>query len=280
MTNTIQSRRQRAVYTSKVLRRMLTENTGRALCDSGDHYGRNWQLNQGRDFDAEPAGWLSAYLFEHGGETRLDLRASLSVYHWLAERVQYNAKLQRKFTAFLKREDLYPDLEGMEKFVDSIGATGLYNDGEPVTVNTYNGEDCLSQVLQYVYFEDDDGSHVLLQIHGGCDVRGGYTDTVCFDVFDETSIFDNARICLGCADCPQRWESCDGGYSFEDSDGTIDFGSLVPTDTKPDYMVPSVDQTAIVEDIAANQARSTGLLWIDENRKPHCPCCGGLLEAY
>ena len=46
---------------------MLTENTGRALCDSGDYYGRHWQQNQGRDFEAQPVSHLRAYVRERDG---------------------------------------------------------------------------------------------------------------------------------------------------------------------------------------------------------------------
>ena len=51
------------------------------------------------------------------------------------------------------------------------------------TFNTCNGDSDLSQVLQGAWLEDADGdSYLLLQIHGGCDVRGGYTDAKLFKV--------------------------------------------------------------------------------------------------
>ena len=47
--------------------------------------------------------------------------------------------------------------------------------------NTYDGDSDLSQVLQGAWLEDADGdTYLLLQIHGGCDVRGGYTDAKLF----------------------------------------------------------------------------------------------------
>jgi len=72
---------------------------------------------------------------------------------------------------------------------------GIYNEGEPLTVNTYNGEDMLSQVLLYTYFTWNNEAYVVLQIHGGADVRGGYTKPRVFviDNDDETAIFDNAK---------------------------------------------------------------------------------------
>ena len=46
--------------------------------------------------------------------------------------------------------------------------------------NTYNYENNLSQVLLFRVFVINNEPYVLLQIHGGCDVRGGYTDIKCF----------------------------------------------------------------------------------------------------
>ena len=40
------------------LAEMLQENTGRNFLDSGDYYGRNWEHNQGADFEAQPEGRL------------------------------------------------------------------------------------------------------------------------------------------------------------------------------------------------------------------------------
>jgi hypothetical protein len=36
--------------TEQVLIGVLKGNTGRAICDSGDVYGKHWERNQNRDF--------------------------------------------------------------------------------------------------------------------------------------------------------------------------------------------------------------------------------------
>ena len=41
-----------ATETQKMLARMLTENTGRNILDSGDAYGRHWEKNQGITVDS------------------------------------------------------------------------------------------------------------------------------------------------------------------------------------------------------------------------------------
>src|SRR3954453_2997548 len=76
------------------------------------------------------------------------------------------------------RESLIEELA--EQYYHPPG--GIYGDGNAITYNTYNGEDCLSQTLQFTYFEHEDSAYVLLQIHGGADVRGGYTAPRAFDL--------------------------------------------------------------------------------------------------
>lgn len=105
-----------------------------------------------------------------------------------------------------------------------IAPSGFYGDGQPVINNTYNGEDCLSQTLQFAYFEHDHSSYCLLQIHGGADVRGGYTAPRAFDLGshgDGTEIFENARASCGCdnEECAARWYSDDAGsHWYADTD--------------------------------------------------------------
>lgn len=73
---------------------------------------------------------------------------------------------------------------------------GIYNEGDPITVNSANGEDMLSQVIQFVYFTWNNEAYIILQIHGGADVRGGYTKPRVFradSCGDETEIFDTAK---------------------------------------------------------------------------------------
>ena len=104
-------------------------------------------------------------VWESNGE--LDILPTVNVYHFLQCRLEYNPELDDRYREYVEREGLRLDLPSAESFVNTLdGAAGIYGDGEPLTVNTYNGEDLLSQILQYVYWSDDDGAHVMLQIHG------------------------------------------------------------------------------------------------------------------
>jgi hypothetical protein len=201
--------------TTRVVAEMLTENTGRHFLDSGGAYGRNWERNQGQtveSFAAQPASYFTGLRWN-------ELTVEHNVFHWLTEACTYNGPMDRVFQrwAELPGQEDKCWLELMDEYVEKLGKRreigGIYGDASgPVTVNTYNGEDLLSQTLQYVYWEDGDGGHVILQVHGGADVRGGYTRPRIFDADVDgnggVGIFDNARAGMGCMGDP-RWAQGD-----------------------------------------------------------------------
>lgn len=189
-----------AMTTDEAIRSLLTENTGAHFLDSGGAYGRNWERNQSRDFDAEPESVVD---FSNGW-----IDATHNLYHWLRDRCSYEPEMQELFEQF--RKDLKePDLTVAQDFPYWLrergnDVNGLYGEGSPMVVNTYNGEDMLSQVIQYVYFECDGVPYIALSVHGGCDVRGGYTSVKLFSV-DESILFnaDATIFCEGkCHDVP------------------------------------------------------------------------------
>ena len=200
--------------TAQVITDMLVENTGSHFLDSGGAYGRNYSRNQGKDFETEPraeADWKYKTF-------------TISLYHFLNEVCVYNEKLDRIFNTFARRKENADEswLGLAEKFPTflqkkGIKVAGMYGESNPFTVNTYNGEDALSQVIQYTYFEIDRTPYVVLSIHGGCDVRGGYTKPRIFEVDDNTgkTIFDNARISLYCDHCKVIYDSEDGGSNWD-----------------------------------------------------------------
>jgi hypothetical protein len=112
------------------------------------------------------------------------------------------------------------------------GEQAFEPDRENYWINTYNGEDALDRTLLFAHFHvetdvgaagqghwrwdrekkesfwiepvDDpaflpEGSYVLLQIHGGADVRGGYTEPRLFiSPGEQADLFDNDRIEVWC----------------------------------------------------------------------------------
>lgn len=165
---------QRLVY------KMLTENTGTHFLDSGGAYGRAWQRNQKKtikDFMNEPE---ESYQFDmkYG-----DIYRTVSVFHYLS-----GLELDDTCLKFNRRNnnpaDWEGELPGEEIYGVSKRAADWLNENHEVevqyTFNTYNGDSDLSQILQGSRLEIDGDTYYLIQVHGGCDVRGGYTDAKLF----------------------------------------------------------------------------------------------------
>jgi len=154
---------------------MLTENTGRSLLDSGGAYGRHWERNQARTIEdfakADRVSWHGDFWI-------------ISVFHYLSEKLGWCDMCEEFNDKCVPAEDW-----------DSRMASGLSRDGEEWLeshgfelsddfggFNTYNHESSFSQEMQGTWLKHaDGGSYLLLQIHGGCDVRGGYTDARLFE---------------------------------------------------------------------------------------------------
>jgi len=198
--------------TAEILAAMLVENTGIAMMDSGGASGRAWQHNQGQTVETlrtAPATTVeTGAKYERSedgtwggtGETVISY-VTVDVFHFLAERCEYEADLDAALHAFADR----PENEGeswfaiRDEWLTEIGAVGgIDHSGSPNVVNTYNGEDALSQTIEYALFDlpdDRDETYVVLMVHGGADVRGGYTAPRVFSLgrWNSYSLFDNAR---------------------------------------------------------------------------------------
>jgi len=212
----------------KKLMEMLTESTGCDILDSGGDMGRHWQKNRMKDFNNEYSSFLEVSTDENGKVT--EFYVTHNVFHWLNSMLE----LPNDNDPVLKVwNDMKNDPEHKEDgwycmmqdfpgyfYDDDMGRelTGLYGEGKCFSVNTFNGEDSLSQTLQYEYFEYEGIQYVLLQIHNGADVRGGYTEPVLFILTDECSIFRNADATLRCSndDCDASWYTDDAWNWYSD----------------------------------------------------------------
>jgi hypothetical protein len=206
MTETeIKTRDYTGVTTAQIVEEMLKENTGRGLCDSGDHYGRNWSRNAGKSLADQPevtCRW-STWRYEDKPEhvPRPEMLATISLYHWMVGCLEFDAVMQQRLDAYVANEGLEDEswLGIQEMFAEHEHNEGRY-EAAPNVINTYNDPDnwdC-SQVLQYVqlYLEDShEPSHLIVSVHGGCDVRGGYTAPKCFKLSREYyEALDLARV--------------------------------------------------------------------------------------
>lgn len=156
----------------KTIYAMLMENTGIALCDSGGESGRSWQRNQKKtiqDFmDEREVSW--DYEFDSG--------ATISLFHYLRRDLDLDALCNEFNRKFVPAKDWESEIYG----VSELGGIWLKDQGFEIkdSFNSYNGDSCLSQIIQGTWLHLDDKRYLLLQIHGGCDARGGYTDARLF----------------------------------------------------------------------------------------------------
>jgi hypothetical protein len=164
---------QRLVY------RMLTENTGVHMCDSGGAYGRGWQRNQKKtikDFMNEDE---ESYQFDFKYN---EIYRNVSVFHYLS-----GLELDNICEKFNRRQGA--DWDGnVGQLDDTYGVSNRasewlqsnYEVQVEYTFNTYNGDSDLSQILQGSRLLINDETYYLIQIHNGADARGGYTDAKLF----------------------------------------------------------------------------------------------------
>jgi hypothetical protein len=175
------------VDVKKTIYKMLTENTGTHFLDSGGASNRNWQRNQIKtikDFQDEPEATLS---FDVSGDD-IDLDFNVSVFHKLSK-VLDECKICKDFNSMKVNNWDSQNYMGVskegEKFLNSFGFSKL-EDNE--TWNTYNWDNCFSQVVQGTNLISECSkfgeNYVLIQIHQGADVRGGYTDAKLFIISD------------------------------------------------------------------------------------------------
>jgi len=159
---------------------MLTENTGRAMGDSGGAYGRNWERNQKKtmqDFESEDD---ESYRFDHEGGW---IERRVSVFHFLTNDLEID-DICEEFNRLQDENDNW-DAEGDgDVYGVSKEAYEMLMECPDVEIkrtwNTYNGDSDLSQILQGCNLEIDGEYYFIIQIHGGCDARGGYTHAKMF----------------------------------------------------------------------------------------------------
>jgi len=249
-------------YLHEVVSGMLRENTGRHFLDSGGAYGRHWERNQGRSFKIEPSVSVEIDGNDDGSWDYASI--TFNIYHYMMGHLELDrqtGKLNRAFTMYGNRPENEEKhwLELMEEWTEEMG----FDDAH--TFNTYNFENLLSQVLQGTMFIHEGETFVLLQVHGGCDARGGYTAPKIFRIVDNDYFwlamndvsahcngkkFDPRQDCLPGIEldpyCRNNWMSDDSGYHWY-FDGC------------------SADEKPLHEYAVYNS----------ESRKLHCRECGG-----
>lgn len=183
----------------EVIKNMMCENTGRNLLDSGDVYGRHYEENQNGIMTGP-----QKVDFWTDGEKETELIPIVPLYDFLTYSLEIDEEANiynNRFYNYIGAHDLDPySVVDIEDTIKIIGEYSGYADLE--IINTYNYESALSQVIQFILFSDGyDNVYICLQIHNGCDVRGGYTLPKIFYVQDPEYFITgttDARISCGC----------------------------------------------------------------------------------
>lgn len=258
---------------TEVIKSQLVEDTGAHLLDSGGAYGRHHEENRDNPPWEQPRFDVSeSFVTEN-------------VFHYMdrvLERDRDCVALEAALYAFGHSDDQKrkPWLRTAEDFAESVLAGELHRAAlralgvsdevaeavlkvqsdlqrdtpgrspdtrKPMTYNTYNGEwGSLSQVLQGVNFGGPYAEYVALQVHGGADVRGGYTAPRVYRTWDCWIPGERSYYCPRC-----DWTEAESvlGYDHEDLlyQSTIDPAEVYEAlrERAPDH-VSNVD----VQDVA------------------------------
>ena len=195
----------------KTITNMLKENTGTHFLDSGGINNRHHQKNKNVNFDDLPPVEFDIYNNE--------IDYTINVYHYL---MSANLELDNVCNTFNELQENSNDWDAdTDCYGVSIKAWNYLENNHEVDVlntwNTYNGETFLSQVLQGSYLDINGESYVLFQVHGGADVRGGYTDAKLFKMESFQEWLPRENIC-GTIDGIQV-DNMWNGYSLTDENG-------------------------------------------------------------
>lgn len=258
--------------TEAVLRSMFQENTGASFLDSGSAYGRNWQRMQNANFDKMQHS-IEFHKWNADNED-IELEATINTFRYCVDQLDYAKEWDVMFQQFCNLEEnaelnhlALPDafLEYLGNCEEEYEIAGIYGENEPFTVNTYNEETDLDQVLQYVGFTIDGEDLVILSVHGGCDVRGGYTMPRIFSPsqgLDEFIGHGRFSASVGCSE----------GHSWYKED----YNNWMPND---DEISKTLENTLFGEEKVVYQVanledyNAVDLDFNEETKTAHCPAC-------
>jgi len=176
--------------TQQCIASQLSENTGSALCDSGDFYGRNYEkYSGGVDFteSLRVNKWGAIIPIQIWMNHNLDRSKSA-----VALEKSLLKKLKEKKVEYI--ELCYGNQEEVLDILKSIEATETCYGGLKFD-NTYNGDNNLSQNLQLMIFEFENKEYAIIETHNGCDIRGGYSTGRVYQIND---LDDFMEITLRC----------------------------------------------------------------------------------
>lgn len=166
--------------TQKAIFNQLSENTGSNICDSGNAYGRNFDkyknapnFNERLRFETDYA-IIPVHVFMNNNLDRSD--SAVTIEKMIVKELKRQKNDCPKL-GYFNGDDI------IEILKDFGGVETCY--GGMKWENTYNYNNCdLSQTLQYMIFQMNGKNFAIVETHNGCDVRGGYSNGVVYEIND------------------------------------------------------------------------------------------------
>lgn len=184
---------------------LMIEEVDKSILDSGSAYGYNYEENR-----TNPPAEQPEYDVDDWNGVPLITK---NLYHVLVGALDCDPAtyaLTVMFREFMDEEGLYP-VEAMEEFPGFLQEEHGWNSHvEWGVLNTYNYCYPVNQGIQGMDLTITSGplvgDYVILQIHGGCDVRGGYTLPVVMGGLMDDLMAEMSYIAVSCNQCGVMWE--------------------------------------------------------------------------
>lgn len=165
-----------------ILSKKFVERVTHNMFDSGDYYGRRYDINRHRNLEEEDA--LRIEVYDSG------ILFSYRLFHFLKNFMKIDEEtqeMQKKFDHYVSRND--------ESYGKNMVNFGLDQGFDAHSGYTYNGQVLLDQDFIYTSYCDYSADSALygvkfmnISLHGGCDARGGFGSPLIFKLQDEDDI--------------------------------------------------------------------------------------------
>lgn len=241
--------------TEKKLAEMFMEHIPTSILDSGGGYGYAYQRSRENPEWEKPDSYVEFGVYNWG----LDVCLWNSAYRLLSRQLYYNPEWDAQFQKWWRQfndsweehleEFLEPETGEPCKETNNLSS----NRSHWLSDYTYNSDNLLDRNIVYYKFND----FVIIQLHNGCDARGGFTNPVLFQIDDCNDFNPYESASIRCSECGCYWDY-DNYHCYDSSEGT---------DLSKDYPCEKGEQGKV------------GTVVVTEEGKAFCPVCGkGMLE--
>lgn len=264
---------QKASVTERKLYDLFVVPVDRNICDSGSVYGCKNDYNRKRNLFVEPCTYFDITRLNDG---QAWFNIYVNTFRLLCKCLKYNAKEDMRFQEWYQQHDNW--LDAIEHEDCTFKPQGYFGSSWRV-YNSYNDESSrLDNVIQYAKYPyerycgydrdegDIDSNWMIVQIHGGCDVRSGYSAPVLFQLVDEEKFnWESTEAAMYCTKCAFAAD-----YSFDSAEiWSVPKGQEDYLNERPEKVFPC----------KAGNIPEKGAIICTEDGQLLCPFCGGRLSV-